>query len=82
MKTEMAMLEESLHFCRFEGKAPVYYDNKEDRILVVEKSRVYFQPDMLWKLVKEVGGKRRTVSSVTEIRELMNQSGYEYLGEV
>lgn len=60
----------------------IYYDEQNDRILQLTKCKVYFRPQMLWRLVTTVNGKNRTINSMTECKEMMNKSGYEYIGEL
>jgi hypothetical protein len=60
----------------------IYYDEKEDRILQLTKSKVYFRPQVFWKMVTTVNGRNRTITSMSECKEMMNKSGYEYLGEL
>lgn len=64
------------------NKGLVYYDPSRDEIVQLTRSKVYFRPQTFWKLVKEVGGKRRTVRAQIECKELMNSNGYEFLGEL
>lgn len=60
----------------------IYYDDKECRILHLTKSKVYFRPQVFWRLVTLVGVKKRTIKSMEECKEIMNKSGYEFLGEL
>lgn len=68
--------------CKELRTGSIYYDEKEDRILQLTKSKVYFRPQVFWKIVSTVDGRIRTITSMSECKEKMNKSGYEYLGEL
>ena len=68
--------------CKELRKGLIYYDEKNDRILQLTNSKVYFRPQVFWKMVTTVGGRNRTIRSMSECKEMMNKSGYEYVGEL
>ncbi len=68
--------------CKELRKGLIYYDEKDDRILQLTNSKVYFRPQVFWRMVTTVNKRNRTIRSLEECKEMMNKSGYEFIGEL
>lgn len=66
----------------YRGPQTVWYDPKENRILVTDSAmRVWFDDDMFWKLYSASSEKeRRIIKTKQELHEKMHGHGCEYLG--
>jgi len=67
----------------YHNKGFVYYDPEKDQLLhLTPNCLVYFEFNLLWKMFSTAGTKQRRIKTLTEAKEKMNQSGFEYLGEL
>lgn len=67
----------------YHGKQVLWYDPKEDRLLVTDKHKhVYFAENLFWKMFSLRGDNPRQVTTRAELHEVMHQAGYEFIGEL
>jgi hypothetical protein len=61
----------------------VYYNEEKDNIYIIDnKYRVWFADDLFWKIKSLKGNRPRLIKSLEEIKEKMNETGCEYLGDL
>lgn len=64
------------------NKGPVYYDEKNERILHIVKDKIYFESDKLFRIESMRADKPRRIRAMWEIKEKLNEMGCQYLGEL
>ncbi len=82
--SEKAKLDSFLNSMRRINKfGLIYFDEEKDRILhVTTCCKIYFEPDSFWKIASTRSKKTRTLRTLEEIKESLNQSNFLYLGDL
>lgn len=60
----------------------VWYRPETDLLVHVKDIKIYFEEFMFIKLVSIKNIKPRPISSISELKEVLNETGYEYVGEL
>lgn len=60
----------------------LYYHVEKDVLCVSTEDKLWYDANKYWKIVSYRGVKPRTIKDEVEISELLNESGFEYIGEL
>lgn len=64
-------------------KELVYYNEKNDRlVLLCNRYEIWYSDDLFWRVLSVRSNHQRLIKSIFEIKEHLNATGYEFVGDL